>query len=138
MGSAITIGKMQNGLAALSCDDLSIRVVDSETPGGRIVRELWGHSNRITDFVCSIVFSLIIGFLSHIDMDYFSIVGFNPTCLGLAYRLPHFCVASPLYCHCRCLLAFGRVSGDVPRRKSWNSLVVKSITIPDYSCSSYQ
>jgi len=44
---------MQNGLVALSCDDLSIRVIDIETPSGRIVRELWGHSNRITDFVFS-------------------------------------------------------------------------------------
>jgi U3 small nucleolar RNA-associated protein 21 len=51
VGSAITIGKMQGGLLAVSCDDLSIRVIDCETPGGRIVRELWGHSNRITDFV---------------------------------------------------------------------------------------
>jgi U3 small nucleolar RNA-associated protein 21 len=42
---------MQEGLLAVSCDDLSIRVIDHETPGGRIVRELWGHSNRITDFV---------------------------------------------------------------------------------------
>ena len=42
---------MQGGLVAVSCDDLSIRVIDFETPGGRVVRELWGHSNRITDFV---------------------------------------------------------------------------------------
>jgi len=53
LGSAVTIGKMQNGLVALSCDDLSIRVLDCETPSGRVVRELWGHSNRITDFVFS-------------------------------------------------------------------------------------
>jgi U3 small nucleolar RNA-associated protein 21 len=51
VGSAITIGKMQDGLVAFSCDDLSIRILDAEAPSGRIVRELWGHSNRITDFV---------------------------------------------------------------------------------------
>src|SRR5271163_1391524 len=44
---------MQGGLVAFASDDLSIRVVDHETPGGRVVRELWGHSNRITDFVFS-------------------------------------------------------------------------------------
>jgi U3 small nucleolar RNA-associated protein 21 len=53
LGSAVTIGKIQNGFVALSCDDLSIKVIDTETPSGRVVRELWGHSNRITDFVFS-------------------------------------------------------------------------------------
>jgi U3 small nucleolar RNA-associated protein 21 len=50
-GSAITIGRMQGGLLAVACDDLSIRIIDVETPGGRVVRELWGHANRVTDFV---------------------------------------------------------------------------------------
>jgi U3 small nucleolar RNA-associated protein 21 len=53
VASAITVGRLQGGLLAVSCDDLSIRVLDHETPGGRVVRELWGHSNRITDFVFS-------------------------------------------------------------------------------------
>jgi U3 small nucleolar RNA-associated protein 21 len=44
---------LQGGLLAVSCDDLSIRVIDHETPGGRVVRELWGHSNQIMDFVFS-------------------------------------------------------------------------------------
>jgi len=66
IGSAITIGKMQGGLLAISCDDLSIRVIDHETPGGRVVRELWGHSNRITDFVRLSPIKLIIRcFLQH-------------------------------------------------------------------------
>lgn len=55
VGTAITVGKMQGGLVAFASDDLCIRVVDFETPGGRVVRELWGHSNRITDFVSFIL-----------------------------------------------------------------------------------
>jgi hypothetical protein len=51
IGTAITFGKMAGSLLAVSCDDLSVRVIDCDTPGGRIVRELWGHANRITDFV---------------------------------------------------------------------------------------
>jgi U3 small nucleolar RNA-associated protein 21 len=70
VGSAITIGKMQGGLVAVSCNDLSIRVIDFETPGGRIVRELWGHSNRITDFVFSPArATLTTGLFSNINMD---------------------------------------------------------------------
>lgn len=58
----------------MSCDDLSIRVVDFETPGGRVVRELWGHSNRISDFVYfSIAISLIVGLLSDVNMDHLSV-----------------------------------------------------------------
>lgn len=37
-----------NELAALSCDDLSIRVVDLETK--KVVRELWGCRGQINDF----------------------------------------------------------------------------------------
>jgi hypothetical protein len=70
MGSAITNGKMQGGLLAVSCNDLGIRVVDIETPGGRVVRELWGHSNRITDFVNSCLILLIGGILSNIKLDH--------------------------------------------------------------------
>lgn len=40
-----------NELAALSCDDLSIRVVDLETR--KVVRELWGCRGQINDFVFS-------------------------------------------------------------------------------------
>lgn len=40
-----------NELAALSCDDLSIRVVDLETK--KVVRELWGCRGQINDFVFS-------------------------------------------------------------------------------------
>lgn len=66
IGSAVTIGKMQGGLVAVSCDDLSIRVIDFETPGGRIVRELWGHSNRVTDFVTPLLkYSDNRSFLQH-------------------------------------------------------------------------
>ncbi|KAI8379183.1 Utp21 specific WD40 associated putative domain-containing protein [Radiomyces spectabilis] len=36
-----------NDLVAVVCDDLGIRVVDIETQ--KIVREFWGHRNRITD-----------------------------------------------------------------------------------------
>lgn len=40
-----------NELVALSCDDLSIRVVDLETK--RVVRELWGCRGQINDFAFS-------------------------------------------------------------------------------------
>ncbi|KAH8689791.1 putative snoRNA binding protein [Talaromyces proteolyticus] len=40
-----------NELVALSCDDLSIRVVDLETK--RVVRELWGCRGQINDFTFS-------------------------------------------------------------------------------------
>jgi U3 small nucleolar RNA-associated protein 21 len=40
-----------SGLIALSCDDLSIRVVDIETK--RLVRELWGCVGQINDFCFS-------------------------------------------------------------------------------------
>lgn len=40
-----------NELAALSCDDLSIRVVDLETK--KVVRELWGCRGQINDFTFS-------------------------------------------------------------------------------------
>ncbi|KAG0764980.1 hypothetical protein G6F33_002109 [Rhizopus arrhizus] len=42
---------MDNDLLAVVCDDLGIRVVDLETK--RVIREFWGHRNRITDFVFS-------------------------------------------------------------------------------------
>lgn len=38
-----------NNLMAVACDDLGIRVIDIETQ--KVVREFWGHRNRITDFV---------------------------------------------------------------------------------------
>ena len=41
----------QNDLIALSCDNLSIRVVDCETQ--KLVRELWGCVGQITDFCFS-------------------------------------------------------------------------------------
>ncbi|KAI9312356.1 Utp21 specific WD40 associated putative domain-containing protein [Dichotomocladium elegans] len=40
-----------NNLLAVACDDLGIRVIDIETQ--KIVREFWGHRNRITDFCFS-------------------------------------------------------------------------------------
>lgn len=40
---------IDNDLLAVVCDDLGIRVIDLETK--KIVREFWGHRNRITDFV---------------------------------------------------------------------------------------
>ena len=40
-----------NDLVALSCDDLSIRVVDTETK--KLVRELWGCLGQISDFCFS-------------------------------------------------------------------------------------
>ncbi|CAO3658833.1 unnamed protein product [Umbelopsis ramanniana] len=38
-------------LLAVACDDLGIRVIDIETQ--RVVREFWGHRNRITDMTFS-------------------------------------------------------------------------------------
>ncbi|KAG2180209.1 hypothetical protein INT43_003998 [Umbelopsis isabellina] len=38
-------------LLAVACDDLGIRVVDIETQ--KVVREFWGHRNRITDMTFS-------------------------------------------------------------------------------------
>ena len=40
-----------NDLVALSCDDLSIRVIDTETK--KLVRELWGCLGQISDFCFS-------------------------------------------------------------------------------------
>ncbi|KAI8343257.1 Utp21 specific WD40 associated putative domain-containing protein [Chlamydoabsidia padenii] len=40
-----------NDLLAVVCDDLGIRVIDIETH--KIVREFWGHQNRITDLTFS-------------------------------------------------------------------------------------
>jgi len=42
----------ENDLLAVVCDDLGIRVIDLETK--KVVREFWGHRNRITDFVSRI------------------------------------------------------------------------------------
>ncbi|BFZ63815.1 rRNA-processing protein utp21 [Saitoella coloradoensis] len=49
MGSAVTSTELQRSsdLLALACDDLSLRIIDIETR--KVVRELWGHTNRITD-----------------------------------------------------------------------------------------
>ena len=41
---------VESGLVAIIADDLCIRVIDIETQ--KIVREFWGHSNKITDVVC--------------------------------------------------------------------------------------
>lgn len=41
----------ENDLIALSCDDLSIRIIDTETK--RLVRELWGCLGQISDFCFS-------------------------------------------------------------------------------------
>lgn len=41
----------ESDLLALSCDDFSIRVLDIETR--KVVRELWGHSNRVTSMAFS-------------------------------------------------------------------------------------
>lgn len=51
--AAITASKYfrQNDLIAVSCDDLSIRVVDSETK--KLVRELWGCLGQVSDFTFS-------------------------------------------------------------------------------------
>lgn len=50
---AITKAKLYRAsdLLAVACDDLCIRVVDTETR--KIVRELWGCTGRISDFVFS-------------------------------------------------------------------------------------
>ncbi|ORZ39490.1 Utp21 specific WD40 associated putative domain-domain-containing protein [Catenaria anguillulae PL171] len=45
------VAHMDNELVAVVSDDLSIRVLDLETR--RIVREFWGHRNRITDVAFS-------------------------------------------------------------------------------------
>ncbi|CAO3687020.1 unnamed protein product [Rhizopus stolonifer] len=42
---------LDNNLLAVVCDDLGIRVIDLETK--KVIREFWGHRNRITDFVFS-------------------------------------------------------------------------------------
>ena len=51
--TAITASRIhrQNDLIALTCDDLSIRVIDVETR--KLVRELWGCVGQITDFCFS-------------------------------------------------------------------------------------
>lgn len=41
----------QNDLIALSCDDLSVRIIDTETK--KLVRELWGCVGQISDFCFS-------------------------------------------------------------------------------------
>ncbi len=53
VGSGITLFKYNRGseLLALACDDLSIKILDTETK--KLVRELWGHDNRITSFAFS-------------------------------------------------------------------------------------
>ncbi|KAJ3242725.1 WD repeat-containing protein 36 [Chytriomyces hyalinus] len=40
-----------SNIAAVACDDLCLRIIDIEV--GRIVRELWGHRNRILDLSLS-------------------------------------------------------------------------------------
>ncbi|KAF9352917.1 hypothetical protein BGX26_009309 [Mortierella sp. AD094] len=42
---------LENNHLAVICDDLCIRIVDIENR--RVVREFWGHSNRITDMTFS-------------------------------------------------------------------------------------
>ena len=51
--SAITASRYhkQSDLIALSCDDLSIRVIDTETK--KLIRELWGCLGQISDFCFS-------------------------------------------------------------------------------------
>lgn len=51
--SSITASKhhRQSDLIALSCDDLSIRVIDTETM--KLIRELWGCLGQISDFCFS-------------------------------------------------------------------------------------
>ncbi|KAJ3093064.1 hypothetical protein HK102_010969 [Quaeritorhiza haematococci] len=44
--SAITLHK-DSGLVAVTCDDLCVRIVDIDTR--KVVREFWGHRNRIMD-----------------------------------------------------------------------------------------
>ncbi|EEB05244.1 U3 snoRNP-associated protein Utp21 [Schizosaccharomyces japonicus yFS275] len=50
MESAIThaIYNHSSDLVAVACDDFGVRVIDVQTK--RIIRELWGHTNRLTDF----------------------------------------------------------------------------------------
>lgn len=48
LDAPITDMRLKNSLAALVLDNLSIVVIDTETQ--RVVRELWGHLNRITSF----------------------------------------------------------------------------------------
>ncbi|EPX71916.1 U3 snoRNP-associated protein Utp21 [Schizosaccharomyces octosporus yFS286] len=49
MGSSITSAVYHHAsdLIAVICDDFGIRIVDVQTR--KVVRELWGHSNRLTD-----------------------------------------------------------------------------------------
>lgn len=49
--TAITVARIyrDSDLLAVSCDDLCIRVVDTETK--KVVRELWGCRGRISDYV---------------------------------------------------------------------------------------
>ncbi|KAI9349687.1 quinon protein alcohol dehydrogenase-like superfamily [Obelidium mucronatum] len=48
--SALCFHKESN-IAAVACDDLCVRIVDIEV--GKIVREFWGHRNRILDMSLS-------------------------------------------------------------------------------------
>jgi len=42
--------RVESELLAIVSDDMCIRVIDIETR--KIVREFWGHRNRVTDIVC--------------------------------------------------------------------------------------
>ena len=53
--TAITVARLyrDSDLLAVSCDDLCIRVIDTETK--KVVRELWGCRGRISDYVFHLI-----------------------------------------------------------------------------------
>lgn len=61
----------ENNHLAVICDDLCIRIVDVENR--RVVREFWGHSNRITDMVrrSSCVYAKILQSFSLLNLTLF-------------------------------------------------------------------
>ncbi|KAG5440145.1 hypothetical protein PCANB_001714 [Pneumocystis canis] len=88
--SSITLMTYQkiSDLLAIVCDDLSIRIIDIET--AKIVRELWGHTNRITDLVFSYDGKWIIS--SSIDST-IRTWDLSLGCLIDAFRTPSICTS---------------------------------------------
>ncbi|QSL65323.1 hypothetical protein MERGE_002633 [Pneumocystis wakefieldiae] len=86
----ITLMRYQKSsdLLAIVCDDFCIRVIDIETI--KIVRELWGHTNRITDLVFSYDGRWIISSSSDLTIRTWDLpVG----CLIDAFRTPSICTS---------------------------------------------
>ncbi|KAJ3413691.1 hypothetical protein HDV05_007679 [Chytridiales sp. JEL 0842] len=53
LGTSVSamVSHLESGILALACDDLGIRIIDTDTH--LVIRELWGHRNRILDMAFS-------------------------------------------------------------------------------------